>query len=251
MAFLTLNKSYIAAGESFRLIITDPDGVVGDSLGYTLIGDGLTPAHFEGESSLSGSIIIGANKSGFKDFTTTLDLPTGDEFMVLTVSSPGMNDLYLSIYSDDHYLTPKTKIELGDTFDTWRKKTNGFIARLDVLEDSTSEIKVQTIISDGINSEYTLNFTINSPDPYFFDVNIDGIAQNPGEAYTINEENNSIVFSEIPTEFSSISIIHRFGTTKVARLLPTTTWGSISGQISDSVDSVSYTHLTLPTILLV
>jgi hypothetical protein len=237
MAFLTLNKSYIVAGETFRLTITDRDLVSGNSVSYNLSGEGLTTEHFVDESSLSGSITIGNNYSGFKDFTTGSNLPTGDDFMVLKVSSPNMSDMYLNIYSDNHYLAPETKIELGDTFDTWRKKTNGFIARLDVLEDSTSDIRFQTITCDGINSEYTLNFPVTSDYTYLYDIHIDGISQNPADAYTINEDNNTIIFSDIPAEFSSVSIISRFDISTVSQPL-VTTWGSISGDISDNADLI-------------
>jgi len=235
MAFLTLNTSYIAAGETFRLIITDLEGNVGDTLSYTLSGTDLTPSNFVGESSLSGVVTLGNNKSGFKDFITSINLPTGEEYMTLTVSSPGMNNIYLKIYSVNHYLTPKTKIALGDTFDVWRKKTNGFIARLDTLEDSVSEIKSQTVIADGINSEYTLNFPVTGLDTNFYDVNIDGIAQNPNLAYTINDVNNSIVFSEVPSEGASISIIHKYEISNIARNI-VRTWGTITGDLSDQLD---------------
>ena len=235
MAFLTLNTSYIAAGETFRLIITDLEGNVGDTLSYTLSGTDLTPSNFVGESSLSGVVTLGNNKSGFKDFTTSINLPTGEEYMTLTVSSPGMNNIYLKIYSVNHYLTPKTKIALGDTFDVWRKKTNGFIARLDTLEDSVSEIKSQTVIADGINSEYTLSFPVTGLDTNFYDVNIDGIAQNPNLAYTINDVNNSIVFSEAPSEDASISIIHKYEISNIARNV-VRTWGTITGDLSDQLD---------------
>jgi hypothetical protein len=235
MAFLTLNTSYIAAGETFRLIITDLEGNVGDTLSYTLSGTDLTPSNFVGESSLSGVVTLGNNKSGFKDFITSINLPTGEEYMTLTVSSPGMNNIYLKIYSVNHYLTPKTKIALGDTFDVWRKKTNGFIARLDTLEDSVSEIKSQTVIADGINSEYTLSFPVTGLDTNFYDINIDGIAQNPNLAYTINDVNNSIVFSEAPSEDASISIIHKYEISNIARNI-VRTWGTITGDLSDQLD---------------
>jgi len=165
-------------------------------------------------------------------------MPTGEEFMTLTVSSPGMNDIYLNVYSVNHYLTPKTKIELGDTFDVWRKKTNGFIARLDTIEDSTSEIKSQTIIGDGVNNEFTLNFPIVSVDTHLYVVHIDGIAQNPDIAYTISNLNNSIVFSEIPISDSSISVIHRYEVSKIARDT-VSTWGSITGTLSNQTDLIS------------
>ena len=241
MAFLTLKTSYIAAGETFRLIITDPEGTLGDTLPYTLSAPGLNfTSHFVGEDSLSGIVTLGTNdgRSGFKDFVTTADMPTGEEFMTLTVSSPGMNDIYLNVYSVNHYLTPKTKIELGDTFDVWRKKTNGFIARLDTIEDSTSEIKSQTIIGDGVNNEFTLNFPIVSVDTHLYVVHIDGIAQNPDIAYTISNLNNSIVFSEIPISDSSISVIHRYEVSKIARDT-VSTWGSITGTLSNQTDLIS------------
>jgi len=239
MAFLTLNKAYIAAGETFRLYITDPEGNVGDTLSYTLSGTDLIPANFIGESSLSGVVTLGNNNSGFKDFVTAANLPTGDEYMTLTVSSSGLNNISLNVYSVNHYLTPENKIELGDTFDVWRKKTNGFIARLDTLQDSVSEIKSQTVIADGVNNEFTLNFSVTDLYTHLYEVNIDGITQNPDTSYTINDINNSIVFSEIPADSAEISIIHRFEISSVARPLENIiSWGSIDGLLSDQQDLV-------------
>ena len=211
MVYLSLDKAYITAGEPFKLGLTDPDGSLGDTFNYELSGPGITVDNFIGETSLSGTITLGNNNTGFKIFTTSIDFPAGDDYVTLTISSDSaLNDMELKVYSSYHYQTLDTKISLTDTFDIWRKKTNSFIARLDSIENSTNELRVQTIIANGIDDTYTLNFTVNGTNPYFFDVNIDGITQNPLDAYTIDDVNNSIVFSEVPPEDSEIFISHQY-----------------------------------------
>jgi len=211
MIYLSLDKTYIAAGESFKIGVTDPTGSIGDTHDYTVSGPGITVDNFIGETSLSGTIALGNNDTGFKTFNTKTDFPTGDDYITLTISSSNaLNDMKLKVYSSYHYQTIDTKVSLTDTFDIWRKKTNSFIARLDSIENSTNELKVQTITANGINNAYTLSFTATSTNPYFFDVNIDGITQNPLDAYTIDDTNNAIIFSEIPEEDAIISIIHQY-----------------------------------------
>lgn len=211
MVYLSLDKTYVVAGESFRLGLTNPDGSLGDTFNYTLSGPGITADNFIGETSLSGTITLGINNTGFRTFTTSTDFPTGDDYVTLTISSDSaLNDMKLKVYSSYHYQTLDTKISLTDTFDIWRKKTNSFIARLDSIENSTNELRVQTIIANGTDDTYTLSFTIGSTNPYFFDVNIDGITQNPLDAYTIDDTNNAIVFSEVPPEDAEISITHQY-----------------------------------------
>lgn len=211
MIYLSLDKTYIAAGESFRIGLTDPTGSIGDTHDYTISGPGITVDNFIGETSLSGTIALGNNNTGFKTFTTKTDFPTGDDYITLTISSiNALNDMKLKVYSSYHYQTLDTKISLTDTFDIWRKKTNSFIARLDSIENSTNELKVQTITANGIDDTYTLSFAATSTNPYFFDVNIDGITQNPLNAYIIDDVNNAIIFSEIPPEDAVISIIHQY-----------------------------------------
>lgn len=211
MIYLSLDETHIAAGESFRLGLTDPTGTIGDTHNYTLSGPGITIDNFIGETSLSGTITLGNNNTGFRTFTTTTDFPTGDDYVTLTISSTNaLNDMKLKVYSSYHYQTLDTKISLTDTFDVWRKKTNSFIARLDSIENSTNELRVQTIIANGTDDTYTLSFTVASTNPYFFDVNIDGITQNPLDAYTIDDTNNAIVFSEVPPEDAEIFITHQY-----------------------------------------
>ena len=211
MVYLSLDKAYIAAGESFKLSVTDatPDASSPTSYSYTITGEGVTTDHFVGETSLSGNIQLGVNNTGFKTFVTTRDFPTGDNSFDLLLST-GSTSVTLKVYSSSHYQTLNTKIDLTDTFDTWRKKTNSFVARLDSLESGTSDIKAQTLIGNGTSDAYVLNFQIVGANPYFFDINIDGITQNPFDAYTIDDTSNSIVFTDAPPADSVISILHKF-----------------------------------------
>ncbi len=211
MVYLSLDKAYIAAGESFKLGLTDatPDASSPSSYSYTITGEGVTTDHFVGETSLSGNIQLGVNNTGFKTFVTTADFPAGDNSLDLTLSS-GSTSVTLKVYSSNHYQTLNTKIDLTDTFDTWRKKTNSFVARLDSLESGTSDIKAQTLIGNGISDTYVLNFQVVGANPYFFDINIDGITQNPFDAYTIDGTSNSIVFTDTPPADSVISVLHKF-----------------------------------------
>ena len=210
MAFLSLNKSFIAAGETFRLTFVDYDGSLNDIVSYSISGDNVTAAHFDGETSLSGNVTLGGNKTGFKDFSTTEDLPTSEDFTTLTFSSAGYNDITLKVYSAGHYKSPENKIQLGDTFDTWRKKTNGVLARLDALEEGSLEFKTHTFFGDGSSTEFDLKFVPLSADTLLFTVNIDGVTQNPLDAYTIDTDNAKIVFPEAPPENSSVSVIHKY-----------------------------------------
>ena len=227
MAFLSLNKTHIAAGETFRLTFTDRDGNSGDTVSYTISGTGITADHFDGETSLSGTVTLGANGIGFKDFDTTADFPTGDEFVSVAFASTGYNGIALKVYSSFHYTTDE-KIEQTDTFNDWRKKSNGLFARVDALEESKVNFRSDTIIADGVNSEYTLNFDAASSDTALYDVNIDGITQNPLDAYTIDVDAGSIVFNEVPPVNASISVVFKYEIGSIA--YTTTEDGSITSQ---------------------
>lgn len=227
MAFLSLNKTHIAAGETFRLTFTDRDGNSGDTVSYTISGTGITADHFDGESSLTGTVTLGANGIGFKDFDTTADFPTGDEFVSVAFASTGYNGIALKVYSSFHYTTDE-KIEQTDTFNDWRKKSNGLFARVDALEESKVNFRSDTIIADGVNSEYTLNFDAASSDTALYDVNIDGITQNPLDAYTIDVDAGSIVFNEVPPVNASISVVFKYEIGSIA--YTTTEDGSITSQ---------------------
>ena len=104
MVYLSLDKAYIAAGESFKLGLTDatPDASSPSSYSYTITGEGVTTDHFVGETSLSGNIQLGVNNTGFKTFVTTADFPAGDNSLDLTLSS-GSTSVTLKVYSSNHY----------------------------------------------------------------------------------------------------------------------------------------------------
>lgn len=213
MSFLILNKTYIAAGDSFRLTAIDQTASGGETIPYEITGNNLVASHFIGETSLIGNITLDSNGTGFKEFETSVEMPTGEDYFTITFESSGLTDVNLRVYSDEHFDiidTLEEKIGLGDTFNVWRKKTNGLIARLKSIEESTFESRSQTIIADGVNSSFILNFLTASENEEWYDVNIDGIAQNPLTSFVINVEDNTIEFTEIPPEGASISIIHRF-----------------------------------------
>ena len=227
MAFLSLNKTHIAAGETFRLAFTDRDGNSGDTISYTISGTGITSAHFDSESSLTGTITLDSNGVGFKDFDTTADFPTGNEFVSVAFASTGYTGIALKVYSSFHYTTDE-KIEQTDTFNDWRKKSNGLFARVDALEESKINFRSDTIIADGVNNGFYLDFTVSSSETALFDVNIDGITQNPLDSYTIETGSNQINFNEIPPVGASISVVHKYEIGSIA--YTTTEDGSVAPQ---------------------
>ena len=214
MAHISVNKQYIIAGESFTLELDDYQGSAGTQHTYSISGTGVTAAdHFVGETSLTGTLTLGTSKSVTKEFTTTSIFPTGEDFIPLTITltSIASNDITLKVYSPSHFIRIENsdKVDLGDTFDQWRKKTNGFIARLDTLENNVYQYKQQTIEADGTTSLYNLSFDIDTDLAIWFDVHIDGISQNSSSAYTINKSNNTILFSAVPPAGASINIVHK------------------------------------------
>ena len=209
MAYLRLDKKYIAAGDTFRLSAI---GNAGDEIDYTIAAPNLTPADI-GATSLAGSIVVGNNGSGFIDFQTSTEAPTGEDFVKVDISSPGKTDVSIRIYADEHYIIVDTldeKIDLGDTFNIWRKKTNGFLAKIQHLLSGTYGYNSQTIIANGDYDCYALSFLATSENEEWYDVAIDGITQNPRESFTIDVEDNKICFKEAPPKDASISIIHKF-----------------------------------------
>ncbi len=221
MAHISINKQYIVAGETFTLTLDDYEGGVGTQHTYSISGTDVTAAdHFVGETALTGTLTLGPvdSVSGApipitKEFTTTSTFPTGENFVPLTIAltSSTSNNITLNVYSPSHFtrIENSDKVDLGDTFDEWRKKTNGFIARLDTLENNVYEYKQQTIIADGVTSLYNLNFDINNELAVWFDVHIDGISQNSSSAYTLDKGKNTILFSTVPPADSSINIVHK------------------------------------------
>ena len=214
MAHISINKQYIVAGESFILTLDDYQGDIGTQHTYEISGTGITAAdHFVDQSDLTGTLTIGASKSTTKEFKTTTTFPAGENFIPVTIAltSTVSNNITLKVYSPNHFtrIENSDKVDLGDTFDQWRKKTNGFIARLDTLENNVYQYKQQTIIADGTTSSYHLNFDIDNELAVWFDVHIDGISQNSSSSYTIDNISNSIIFSTIPPLGSSIHIVHK------------------------------------------
>ena len=214
MAHISINKQYIVAGESFTLELDDYQGSIGTTHDYTIDGTGVTAAdHFVGEASLTGTLTLGTTKSVTKEFTTTSTFPTGEDFIPVTIKidDASANEIILKVYSPNHFTRVENsdKVDLGDTFDQWRKKTNGFIARLDTLENNVYQYKQQTIEADGTTSLYNLDFDIDTDLAIWFDVHIDGISQNSSSAYTINKTNNTILFSAVPPVGASINIVHK------------------------------------------
>jgi hypothetical protein len=214
MAHISINKQYIIAGENFTLELDDYQGSIGTTHDYIISGTGITAAdHFVGESALTGTLTLGTTKSVTKEFTTTSTFPTGENFIPVTIKidDPSANEIILKVYSPNHFTRVENndKVDLGDTFDQWRKKTNGFIARLDTLENNVNQYKQQTIIADGTTSLYNLNFDIDTQLAILFDVHIDGISQDSSSAYTINKQDNTILFSAVPPAGASINIVHK------------------------------------------
>lgn len=217
MAHISINKQYIVAGDSFILTFDDYKGDSNTQLRYKISseGDVVTAAdHFVGESSLEGTVTIGTQKRISREFNTTSTFPAGEDFIPITIelSSTSSNRVTLRVYSPNHFtrIDNDDKVELGDTFDQWRKKTNGFIARLDTLENKVYQYKQQTIeVVDNNIFSYALDFDIDSDLATWFDVHIDGISQNPSFAYTLDKVNNSIIFDEAPKSGSVISIVHK------------------------------------------
>jgi|TARA_B110000483_G_scaffold82153_1_gene102045 hypothetical protein len=214
MAHISINKQYIVAGESFILTLDDYQGEIGTQHTYAISGTGITAAdHFVGEAALTGTLTIGASKSITKEFSTTSTFPTGENFIPVTIAltSTTSNNITLKVYSSNHFTRVENsdKVDLGDTFDQWRKKTNGFIARLDTLENNVYQYKKQTFTADGTTSSYHLNFDIDNELAVWFDVHIDGISQNSSSAYTINKDNNSILFTSVPPAGASINVVHK------------------------------------------
>jgi len=219
MAHISINKQYIVAGDSFVLTLDDYQGSPETVHDYKISGTGITAAdHFVGESSqvdgqITGTFTLGSGTRITKEFTTTSTFPTGEDFIPITISltSSSSNNITLRVYSPNHFtrIDNDDKVDLGDTFDQWRKKTNGFIARLDTLENKIYQYKQQTIVATGYLNAYALDFDIDTDLAAWFDVHIDGIAQNPTFAYTINKVSNSIIFDEQPPLGASISIVHK------------------------------------------
>lgn len=220
MAHIRINKQYIVAGDSFTLTLDDYQGQFGTQHTYSISGTGVTAAdHFVGETNLEGTLTLGSNKSVVKEFTTTSTFPTGENFVSLTIrlTSSASNPITLRVYSPNHFtrIDNDDKVDLGDTFDQWRKKTNGFIARLDTLENKIYQYKKQTFTADGTTTSFALDFDIDSDLAVWFDVHIDGISQNSTNAYTIDKDSNSINFIDdggdplAPPADSSIHVVHK------------------------------------------
>ena len=221
MAHISINKQYIVAGESFILTLDDYQGTTGTTHDYSISGTALTAAdHFVGEAALTGTLTLdqidsasGAPLPVTKEFTTTSTFPTGENFIAVTITidDPSANDIILKVYSSSHFtrIENSDKVDLGDTFDEWRKKTNGFIARLDTIENNVYQYKQQTIVANGTTSLYNLDFDIDTDLAVWFDVHIDGISQNSSSAYTLDKSKNTILFSTVPPAGSSINIVHK------------------------------------------
>jgi len=214
MAHISINKQYIVAGDSFVLTLDDYQGQVGQTYTYEISGAGITAAdHFVGENALTGTMTIDSSKSVTREFNTTSTFPAGENFIPVTIAltSSTSNSITLRVYSPNHFtrIDNDDKVDLGDTFDQWRKKTNGFIARLDTLENKIYQYKQQTIIADGSTTSYHINFDIDNDLALWFDVHIDGITQNPFTAFTIDLVTNSIIFTEAPSNGASISVVHK------------------------------------------
>jgi hypothetical protein len=219
MAHISINKQYIVAGESFILTLDDYQGDIGTQHAYKISGTGITAAdHFVGESSqidgqITGILTLDSSKSVTKEFTTTSTFPTGENFIPITITldDPSANEIILKVYSPNHFtrIENSDKVDLGDTFDQWRKKTNGFIARLDTLENNVYQYKQQTILANGTTSLYNLDFDIDTDLAVWFDVHIDGISQDSSSAYTLDKSKNTISFSAVPPAGSSINIVHK------------------------------------------
>jgi alpha-tubulin suppressor-like RCC1 family protein len=148
MKFLNLNKQYIAAGESFQVVIDDQTASIGDVVSYTVTGPAGLTAVMIGQASLSGSVTLDSNKKGIITFNTTTELPTTDSFVNLTISSAGATAVSISIFSAEDYKTLDLgdKITLGNSWNDWRKKTNGLIAKLDTYD-------LAKLITDEISTE--------------------------------------------------------------------------------------------------
>lgn len=219
MAHISINKQYIVAGDSFVLTLDDYEGATNDTYDYKISGTGITAAdHFVGESSqidgqITGTLTLPREKSITREFKTTSTFPTGENFIpvTITLTSSVSNNITLKVYSPRHFtrIDNNDKVNLGDTFDQWRKKTNGFIARLDTLENKIYQYKKQTITADGTTSSYHLNFDIDNDLAVWFDVHIDGISQNSTKAYTLSKDDNLIIFTDVPPAGAEIHVVHK------------------------------------------
>lgn len=236
MAILSTDKNYIASGETFRITITDLDGLAGDSYNYSITGEGVTETHFEDPNDISGTIVLDENGVGYQDIETHPSMPTGENFVIINVSVNGLNDLIIYVYAGHHYIMTGAKVDLGDTFDIWRRKTNGLIGRLETLYASTHAAKTQTIIADGTSSTYPLTFKASNEDTVWYTVTIDGIFQNTDSAFSIDLENNQIIFGSVPPIDSEIHIIHKIDLGEVGNVGDVSPFTQITDGITSDVD---------------